>query len=289
MIGAEAIVGWIDENHDVNLKAYILRAKNVSAIVADPRITLESKSGCSADGYTSFEYTRKLDQGTIKFNLGGKTKIILAYGDKKELSIHNYKYSGEIDVSKGFAIPFASIHAILTVTSLILMNFGSIYMLLSRTKEVFYNRKRQMHNVLQILSMLLLIPGFVIAIYMKTGNHFSSSNLHGQSGLITVICTLIQFIIGIIVHFKYNSDDNILVVISKILHRWLGIGIICLSLLTITLGLSTVYENYYNFWFGILFGVSVSILILAIFIGVSRLLCVNHEEMYTQLEPSYVT
>jgi len=223
-----------------------------------------------------------------KINMNGDTQIVMAYGISSTLGFHEERKAFDnINFVTGGVFSLRSLHSLLMAFGWAILYIGSFYIsLASSSNNIHILTKRKIHSIFEIIGSVIILVGFIISIVMMLpGPHFSSPVYHSQIGIITIALTTIEVIIGIILYLgPVENEKSSSLIIAKTLHKWLGWSLLGFSLLTIGLGVFSLFNNVYNFWFGIVFGSLAAMAILGIITGISKIFYKTTEPNYTELE-----
>jgi len=272
MIGAEAVIGWMTSDRTFSLKPYVLQGRTPANITFDPNYVLYNTSVCIENGRTTIRFSRNLNQGLIKINTkGGSTPIIMAMGRLPQLHYHdtNREYLS-VDFVNGEKISQKIIHGVFMSLGWVIIYIGGIYV--SIYKEAGESKK-YVHIAFQSLGIVCTLIGLPVIIFSVSGPHFNTPNNHSFFGIGTISLVVAQSVLGFVI-FRKMRDNGDYKTIKKV-HGWIGWLAMILSMVTIALGILTLFDQFLTFWTGIFFGIVSSIVLLILMVLSSKIFCGN--------------
>jgi len=281
MIGSEAVIGYYSPNGS-SIKSYVLLDKNAARIMEYPQIVLTGEGVCVENGYTVIKFTKTLDQGRNIINLDGVTQVVMAYGNDTIIQYHQeHKVAALINFMDGNVFSLKALHIFTMIIGWAILYIGSFYISFSSSNNDYPKTIRKIHSVLQIIGSIIVITGFCTAIAMISKDHFSSTYYHSQIGIVTIALTFFECIVGFVLFFSPVEEEKNVI---KTLHKWVGWGLIAVSMITIGLGIFSIFKNFYNFWFGIYLGALAAMLIMTIINSISSIVFKTEPPTYEMVD-----
>jgi hypothetical protein len=212
MIGSDAVIGWIDNNANEDVKAYELTGKSPDLVIESTKLVITDTSAAEENGFTIIKFKRKIkNNGNVNFDVTGQnSKLIVAIGTNDNKIKHSDKQgsitlnflTGESTAGVDGLQILKYIHAVLMFTSWgIILPLGGF---LARYRPhpcggdcLWWPH----HENLQWTGIIMSSGGYVIAYFMVGGSHFSTGPdgniVHATIGTIITFFALVQFFMAI--------------------------------------------------------------------------------------------
>jgi DOMON domain/Eukaryotic cytochrome b561 len=268
MSDADIVQGSVDASGKANL------LDRHSTGQAEP--TTDSKRGILASGgeesggKTTIVFRRKIEADTdaedkeIPAEKGVNTPVILAFaGDDSFSTQHSTKDAILVDFGSGGSTDLKTVHAVLM--TLAWGVFVTIAWFLARFFKSIGHAWFIAHAALMSVAVLVTIVAFIIAVIM-VDDDFAQANLaaraHSIIGLITVILSVAQPVIGVLADRMFDPDREKAPIFPDIVHQHLGHLLILLSVVLAALGIVAL-ETYVLF---VVWGIWL-VVVIAAYIG----------------------
>jgi len=226
-------------------------------------------SGNQTDTVTTFTFLRQLVTNDTNGDhpiTNADMKVNWAHGSSNEFKYHGPNNRGQVIVnfisgahgnSSSSSDTKKFLHgSLMTISFGFCMAFG---IFVSRFLKSFY-WWFPLHITTQVSSALLALSGFIVALVMVNGIHFTT--LHSWFGVTTLSLTIISISGGIASHLAFNVNRTVTPVWPDKIHWWI-------ARLTIAFGWTTIFLGLRQFGaspvFLVMFGLLIAIYLVIYF------------------------
>eukprot|EP01129_Flabellula_baltica_P010746 TRINITY_DN4577_c0_g1_i1.p1 TRINITY_DN4577_c0_g1~~TRINITY_DN4577_c0_g1_i1.p1 ORF type:complete len:415 (-),score=68.41 TRINITY_DN4577_c0_g1_i1:97-1341(-) len=245
MIGADAVIGWIDAQGEAHIGTFNLTSKKSVPVNLSSVYQITDADVVYYNGMTTIMFSRLVKTGQHEIVLDGKTIVLASIGHTPDPDIHKHIHRVKpccprVEFSTGRTsegTDLKIVHGIgMFIAWTLVLPIGILCArYLKRSPDALW---WLIHRVSQPVGFGIALISLGIIIYETQAvgsDHFASA--HPIGGLVLMIITLIQFIAAILRPHQSEIEKNCIRGFWEHKHRWLGRILILTSWIVSTFGL----------------------------------------------------